>query len=389
MRLAELKAAPYNPRQITERAAAGLAASLKRFGCVEPVIWNKRTKHIVGGHRRVEQLAALGQDEAQVVVVDLPLAEEKALNIALNSPAIAGDFTEALDGLLLEIAGETPDLYESLLLADLRPDGAGDGDGQVEDAGPQIDRAAELLKVWKVKAGQVWEIPGKAGVHRVMCGDSTKANPPPGHAIVSDPPYGINVDTSWLSAINRKRGRPACKSDRPLANDDGSLDLSWAFDRDKWALFGFPWIGRDAPYSGLLVWDKRGDGGENALGNPVEVAASNAWNGYRLVRCVWAGYIRPPGESRQAHPTQKPLAVLSRLIELVKAPALYDPFLGTGTTLIAAEQLGRVCYGMEIAPKYVAVTLQRAEDAGLQPELKTESGDGCPRRSKRRKTRRA
>ena len=188
-------------------------------------------------------------------------------------------------------------------------------------------------------------------------------------AIVSDPPYGISVDTSWLSALNVNRGKPACKSDDRLQGDDGTLDLSWVYDWPEWLVFGFPYVARAESYTGLLVWDKRGDGGEDGLGNPVEVAASNAFKGYRLKRHVWAGYIREAGEKREPHPTQKPVGIMRDAIGLVKAAVILDPFLGSGTTAIAAEQLGRLCYGIEIVPQYVAVILQRLTDMDLTPRL--------------------
>jgi len=159
-------------------------------------------------------------------------------------------------------------------------------------------------------------------------------------------------------------------SDDKLANDKGDLDLSWVYKYEEWLVFGFPYIARNEPYSGLLVWDKRGDGGEDGLGNPVEVAASNAFNGYRLKRHVWAGYVREAGEKRHPHPTQKPIGIMADAIELVKNQVIFDPFLGSGTTLIACEHLGRRCRAVEIDPRYVAVTLERwAQSTGQTPLL--------------------
>jgi ParB-like chromosome segregation protein Spo0J len=91
--LAELTPAPYNPRQISPEALAGLRGSVERFGLVEPVVWNRRTGSVVGGHQRLKVLQAMGESSTQVIVVDLPEAEEKALNVALNSPSISGEFT--------------------------------------------------------------------------------------------------------------------------------------------------------------------------------------------------------------------------------------------------------------------------------------------------------
>ena len=118
-RLSELVPADYNPRQISDAALAGLSASIDRFGLVEPIVWNSRTKRVVGGHQRLRVLRARGDTETDVVVVNLSPAEEKALNVALNNPHIAGEFTDALVDLLLSIKQETPALYDVFLLAEL------------------------------------------------------------------------------------------------------------------------------------------------------------------------------------------------------------------------------------------------------------------------------
>ena len=103
--LAGLRPADYNPRTISAAAKAGLAASINRWGCVEPVIWNQRSGNVVGGHQRLDALAARGDVETDVVVVDLDAVEEKALNVALNNQAIAGEWDWGkLSALLPEIA---------------------------------------------------------------------------------------------------------------------------------------------------------------------------------------------------------------------------------------------------------------------------------------------
>jgi len=123
--LTEIKPAPYNPRTISEDALNGLAQSLERFGVVEPIIWNERTKHIVGGHQRFEVLKQRGDVEAQVIVVTLDDLEEKALNVTLNNPNVAGHFTDNLQELLTAIKLEDETLLDKLrldtLLVDFSP----------------------------------------------------------------------------------------------------------------------------------------------------------------------------------------------------------------------------------------------------------------------------
>lgn len=118
-RVADLVPADYNPRKISPKAMEGLKKSLAEFGAVQPIVVNERTGHIVGGHQRVKALAALGQVETTVIVVDLSLTREKALNVALNNPHISGEFDDGLGDLLDEINGEMPELFADLRLDEL------------------------------------------------------------------------------------------------------------------------------------------------------------------------------------------------------------------------------------------------------------------------------
>lgn len=118
-RVADLVPADYNPRKISPKAMEGLKKSLAEFGAVQPIVVNERTGHIVGGHQRVKALAALGQVETTVIVVDLSLTREKALNVALNNPHISGEFDDGLSDLLDEINGEMPELFADLRLDEL------------------------------------------------------------------------------------------------------------------------------------------------------------------------------------------------------------------------------------------------------------------------------
>lgn len=120
MPIALLVPADYNPRKISDRAMKGLRASLERFGELGGIVYNKRTGRIVGGHQRVKALAAMGIEEAEVRVVDLPIAEEKAANLALNHPGIGGEWDDALLAVVLdEIKFDLPTAFDELHLGDL------------------------------------------------------------------------------------------------------------------------------------------------------------------------------------------------------------------------------------------------------------------------------
>lgn len=117
--LSTLKPAPYNPRRIDPASMAALTKSLERFGLVEPIIWNERTGYVVGGHQRLEVLTKKRATETAVVVVDLDETDEKALNVALNSPHLTGQFTDDLEGLLAEIRAADTELAQDLRLEEL------------------------------------------------------------------------------------------------------------------------------------------------------------------------------------------------------------------------------------------------------------------------------
>jgi len=118
-RIKDLRAAKYNPRTISKEAAGGLDESVSRFGLVEPIVWNRQTKRVVGGHRRLESLKRQGVKFTDVSIVDIPEIEEKALNLALNSASLQGEFTPAVAEILAEIRIGAPELVEPLLLEDI------------------------------------------------------------------------------------------------------------------------------------------------------------------------------------------------------------------------------------------------------------------------------
>jgi len=152
MSLSEMKPAEYNPRKISDQAADGLGRSMEEFGVLVPIVWNKRSGNIVGGHQRYDRLKEMGETEADVVVVDLDDHEEVALNIALNSKTIRGDFTKEVVGLLELSEAQVGSLFGEIGLMDLHNfvkrlkfelddkdgsdgDGKGSGDGDGDGGG--------------------------------------------------------------------------------------------------------------------------------------------------------------------------------------------------------------------------------------------------------------
>ncbi|MEN6533787.1 MAG: ParB N-terminal domain-containing protein [Bryobacteraceae bacterium] len=126
----KLLPADYNPRRMDRESAEALRASVTRFGMVEWIVWNKRSGRLVSGHQRLDLLRSLGEDSADCIVVDLGDADEKALNLALNSPKLRGEFDDArLAALVDELRASSPQASEELRLSELCK-GMGMGGGQ-------------------------------------------------------------------------------------------------------------------------------------------------------------------------------------------------------------------------------------------------------------------
>ena len=142
--LSELVPAPYNPREISEAALRGLRESIHRYGLVEPIIWNERTGNVVGGHQRLLVLKADGVAETDVVVVDLPEVEEKALNVALNNPAIAGEFTQDVQAIIAELSRELPEVVEALRLGEIEAVAATPDFDELEAPSAALDRLGRV-----------------------------------------------------------------------------------------------------------------------------------------------------------------------------------------------------------------------------------------------------
>jgi ParB-like nuclease domain len=120
-KLDDLRPAPYNPRRISKPALDGLMDSISRFGQVQDIIVNERSGFVIGGHQRVEAMKRLGHTECDVLIVDLDDTQERALNLALNNPHIAGEFDETLGALLQEIRSADPDAFTELRFEALIP----------------------------------------------------------------------------------------------------------------------------------------------------------------------------------------------------------------------------------------------------------------------------
>jgi DNA modification methylase len=388
---------PYakNAKKHDAAQVAAIAGSIREFGFNNPVLIDG-DNGIIAGHGRVLAAHQLGLDAVPCLrLTHLSDTQKRAYILADNRLAELGGGWDAemlaaeldalsADGITMEEIGFDADALEEL--------GAGlDDEGNPEaDAEPQINKAEELRAKWGVETGQLWEL----GEHRLLCGDSTKKEDVDRamggdkiQAMVTDPPYGTaSENKAQIRSGGIKTFNIGWDKTAPL----GWIPLTLAHLHEGAAIVCF-WDNKEI----TTLWNELEKHGYNPLQTiywkkptapqprknfcsciKSAVFARNSgkvlcWNGGGATpNCFDVN--RAAGHERVAHETQKPLSLFIELIELITTSGfvLYEPFSGSGTTIIACEQLGRKCRAIEISPAYVAVALQRWADAtGKTPKL--------------------
>ena len=391
----EVKPDSRNARLHPERNLETIKTSLRVYGQRKPIVVNKRTGIIEAGNGLWQAAKDLGWEKIAVVYVDDDPATATGYAIMDNRSAELAEWDEEILGdLLEELKLEEFDLdltgFDDEALREILPPEPVNDD---EAAAEMVDRAEELNEKWKVERGQIWEIPSKSvpgKAHRVMCGDSTGAGNvalllagAEPYLMVTDPPYGVNYDPNWrneaLSCADRRIGT--------VPNDNcadwgevyalwpSKVLYAWSPPGDHLIATGQSILNAGFEIRAGLVWVKSNfvisRGHYNYQHEPcwyaVRKGATARWKGAKGETSVWR--IGPDEAAPGGHSTQKPVECMARPIRNHDAPEVCDPFLGSGTTVVAAEQEGRICYGMEIEPKYVAVTLERLASLGLEPQL--------------------
>ena len=373
--LKELKPAAYNPRKKLKKGDKEyekIKQSLLKFGYVDPIIVNEDLT-VIGGHQRLTVLKDLDYETAKCVIVDLPKEDEKALNIALNK--ITGQWDEAL------LADLLLDLQESdfnLDLTGFEPPEIDDILSNVHDkelSEDEFDVEEELKKPTLSRHGDIWQL----GKHRVICGDSTKAetykqllDDRKANLVVTDPPYNVDVEETAGKILNDNMSdgdfyQFLLSMFTQVENhmeDDASI---YVFHADTEGL-NFRKAFKEAGFylSGCCIWKKN----SLVLGrSPYQwqhepclygwkKKGKHQWFSDRKQTTIWE-YDRP--KSSRDHPTMKPIQLMAYPIQhsSMRGTIVLDPFLGSGSTLIAADQTGRVCYGIELDEKFVDVIVKR------------------------------
>ena len=392
------KLRPYakNAKIHGEAQVAKIAASMAKFGWTVPCLVADDGE-LIAGHGRVLAAGALGLTEAPVIRLGhLDEAERRAYRIADNKLTELGEWDEAV--LRDEIAGLLAEDFDLDLLgfsdedldALLQDPGTLDDDSAVDGEDDIPEAPVTPVSV----AGDLWQL----GSHRLICGDSTSADVV-GRLLgsvkpllmVTDPPYGVEYDPSWRN----QAGAAKTKRTGKVLNDDRA---DW---REAWSLFpgdvAYIWhgalhaatvadslIAAGFAIRSQIIWAKdrlvlsRGDyhWQHEPCWYAVRVKGKGHWAGDRKQTTLWQ-IANKDQDTETVHGTQKPVECMRRPILNNSSPgqAVYEPFMGSGTTLIAAETTGRVCLGVELNPTYVDVAIERWQSFTGQEAVLADSGE--------------
>lgn len=384
--IGKLKPAPYNPRKIDGATLERLARGMEEFGIVDPIIINKDGT-VIGGHQRIKAAEKLGMKEIPCVRLDLDKTREKALNLALSK--ISGEWDiDLLKELLIELdagaidielTGFTDKELEKLMVRNTVEDGF---DSEAE---------AEKIEAVVTKPGDVWIMDR----HRLCCGDATK----PGDyeklmagaladLVWTDPPYGVSYTdkNNFLNKTRKGTGHKAIAGDDLRDVELGSM-LRDAFKNMAAHIrpgacvyvahadintiqFREALSGEGIYVSQTLVWVKnsavlsRND--YNWKHEPILYGWKEGAAHYFSQNFTQTTVLEEDRPAKNfLHPTMKPIALVAGMIRNSARPdpaqIVLDPFMGSGTTLMAAEQSGRSAYGLELDPVYCDVICKRWE----------------------------
>jgi DNA modification methylase len=382
-----LVANPGNWRVHPKAQQRALAGALGEVGWVAQVIVNRVTGHLVDGHLRVELALSRGEAMVPVTYVELSEDEERTVLASLDPlAAMASADAAKLEELLRDLTPQDDALRT--MLDELAREHLGPRTGRTDP-----EDVPELPAEPYVQPGELWRL----GDHRLLCGDATKpedvarmldgAEP---RLLVTDPPYGVRLDPTWRDGIYNQLG-PGAKPymrieghQNTTISGDTVVDWSPAFALVPTLEVAYVWhagIHAAAVALGLeslgfeirsqIVWTKThfamSRGAYHWQHEPCWYAVRKGhtadWLGDHTLSTVWE--LASPkmimggsDEHKEDHPAQKPYECLARPVRNHRGD-VYEPFAGSGTTLIAAEQHGRRCYALELEPRYAQVTIER------------------------------
>lgn len=376
---------PYinNSRTHSEEQVNQIVASINEFGFTNPLLIDEKD-NIIAGHGRLLASKKLKMEEVPCIVLSgLTEAQKKAYIIADNKMALNAGWDEELLKIELENLKE---LDFDLELTGFNVDEL-DNIFQVEEEQEIVedDFDIEPPEEPKAKLGDIYQL----GNHRLMCGDSTSEedveklmNGNKADMVFTDPPYGMNLDTDFSGMKSKifKGGNGGNEYDAGIVDDFNPemINKIMALDIKETFLWGADYFAELLPNKNdgsWIVWDKRANGNDDIAedyssdkmyGSCFELCWSRTKHKRDIARVKWAGMfgMEKQDNKKRLHPTQKPLELCNWFITRYSKDNsnILDLFGGSGSTLIACEQLNRKCYMMELDPKYIDVIIKRWEE---------------------------
>ena len=361
VKLSEIKPYKGNAKTHPKEQVEQIKKSIQELGFNDPIgIWHNE---IVEGHGRYFAAQELGLDTVPVIRLDrLTDEQRRAYTLIHNKLTMNSDFDFDI------LSAELDDIFD----IDMSDFGF---DLSLDDEEPQEvieDEVPEEVET-RCKLGDLWIL----GNHRLICGDSTDVNVidrlmdgVKADMVFTDSPYGINavnddgVCVAYGDNHVAQRGKYA-----KVIGDDTTETAQQAYDIysqlcDKMILWGGNYFLDFLPPSdGWLIWDKRGESGIRNTFADGEMAWCSFHTPVRIYHQLWNGMIREGEHEKRVHPTQKPIRMLSEILQdfTNEGDIILDVFGGSGSTLIACEQTGRTCYMAELSPEYVDVIIARYE----------------------------
>jgi DNA modification methylase len=389
---------PYanNARTHTKDQVAKIAASINEFGWTAPILVDE-SDNVIAGHGRLLAAELLQIESVPVIVArGWSDTQRRAYVIADNQLALeAGWDREMLSTELFALHALDFDLsLTGFELDDLKGLMRGADLGEDEDALPPLPTTAVT------RLGDVWLLQDAAAAHRVACGDSTDAatierlfagaRP---QMMITDPPYGVEYDPQWRNK-SKVSNTPAKRLGTVHNDDRADWSAAWRnFPGDV----AYVWhsalrsvdVATSLSVTGFnlraqIIWSKlhrfpTGRGNYHWAHEPcwyaVRAGAKASWIGGRKQKTIWE--IESPNKTSEdstTHSTQKPLECMGRPMRNHDAALIFDPFLGSGSTLIAAHLQDRTCFGIDLEPRYVDIAVQRWQNHNGRAA--TLEGDG-------------
>ena len=365
------KNAKLHPKEQIEQ----IKKSIEEFGNNDPIaIWKDE---IVEGHGRLIALKELGYKEIPIIRLDhLTDEERKAYTLVHNKLTMNSDFDfDILEDELNDIDSIDMEKYGF------------DLDIEDEEQETVEDEVPDVPDEPKAKLGDIYQL----GNHRLMCGDSTSEedvaklmNGVKADMVFTDPPYGMNLDTDYSKLpenkeFEKQKGIKGGKTYKPVIGDnedfkdDLVLTIFNNFDYCKeifvWGGDYYPELLKDYKKGNYIVWDKKSNEGmennnfDKTLSSNFELCWSKQKHKKDIVRVLWVSAFGTEQEfdHKRHHPTQKPTKLSRWFIDKYSREndLIVDIYGGSGSTLIACEQLDRKCYMMELDEHYVSVIIER------------------------------